>query len=458
MTEKLKLPPFDLDSEKSILGIILIDNKKFHDAITFIKADDFYESRNKTIFKTIQEMMLDGENVDLLTLKNKLKAGNNLDGCGGLPYIAKLADDVFSSANLESYLRIVKEKSQLRKMIVWGMDLVDSCYQASDSVDNISNKMIENLIFLKNVEKRKTQNINFGMDAIAEKVISIHSEPEKYGGTYYGLPNLDLILSGAKKQEITIISGRPSRGKTSLMVTIVKHVAITKKKKVLFISLDQSFTAIQERMISATVMLNNKIFKTGSNDPEVIKKIKTAKKLFDESILLVNDNSMSISELCSICYKYKMMHDDIDLILIDYLQCLHADGKFNNQNERIEHISRCIKNLCIELNIPIIVASQLSRSNEKRVDTKPILSDLRDSGAIEQDANVVLMLWQSKESIELEEKSREEFNNKHIDGARSIVDMVIAKNKDGETGDLKFNFLKAYTLFEDYDSLDEFNY
>lgn len=454
MYEEIKLPPFDIESERAIIGIVILDNKKFHNTAGFVNAEDFYETRNKVIFRTMRDMILEGLSIDLLTLKNKLQAIGKLKECGGVPYIAKIADDVFSSYNLDAYLKIVKEKSQLRKMITWGNELVSSCYSASDTVEKISNKMIENLVFLKNIEKRKVQNIDHGMDFVIDKVKSIANEPEKYGGIFYGLHNLDMILNGAKKQEITIIAGRPSKGKTSLMATIVVHVAIKKKRKVLFVSLDQSFTAMQERIISALTKLNNKIFKTGSNHEKIIQKINEAQKLFSESVLLVNDNSMSVSELCSLCYKYKLVNE-IDLILIDYLQCLSADGKFQNKNDEVTYISKCLKKLSSDLDVPIMVASQLSRSNEKRTDTKPMLSDLRDSGSIEQDANVVLMLWQSKESMELEDRLKMDFNKNDIDGARSIVDMFIAKNKDGETGDLKFNFYKAYTLFEDYDGTDD---
>jgi replicative DNA helicase len=443
-SENFKIPPFDLDAEKTILGIIIIDNSKLHTVLENIEINDFYDRGNQIIFESMIELMDSNTPVDFVTLRDTLYKSGKLDDIGGLQYLVKIADDITSTANVEYHTNIIKEKSNLRKLISIGNKLISMGYEGKESTDEIIED-VENAIF-----SVLGKNIGMGIGQVRDYLASTIELIEKRcheQGTLTGISTsfveLDSITDGLQRADLIILACRPSVGKTSLSLNIMQNASIRHNIPTLFFSLEMAKEQLIMRILSSLGKVNSQKLKKGNLRDADWKKILKCKKQLESAPIFIDDShGLSASALKAKCRRYKQ-ELGIELVIIDYLQLLFADGKFDNRQYEITAITRSLKDLAKELNIPILVCSQLSRAVEKREVKRPQLSDLRDSGAIEQDADLVLMLHRPNMYTALAE---DDFSEMQDDGT---VELIVGKNRNGPTGILNLVFLKEYTLFHD---------
>lgn len=447
-----KVLPSDGDAERSILGIIIIQNKKLFEIVDLINPEDFYYKANEIIFRTMKAMMNENRPIDFVTLKNVIKESGKLKEVGGIPYVAKLADDVTSTANIMFYVKIVKEKSYKRKLIMFADGILKESYKEKNKSDKIIGKAITDIVAIKEIDKRVIKKIGEGSSHAVSKIKNLNSNVEKYGGLFTGLRSIDEIVYGFQKGEVILIGGRPGKGKTALATTIAKHLTVKKDKVVLFFSLEMAHELLQNRMISSAAKVNTNVFKKGTSNIEHLDKIDKASRLIEKANLLVDDNSYAIDGLCAMAKKYQIVYNP-DCIIIDYLQLVASSLKWGNENEQVTDKSAKVKKLAKSLNVPIILLSQFSRGLEKRdrKDRQPRLSDLRGSGSIEQDIDVAMLLWSPNgEDESKEDQDPTSFNTKkYEDGFPVDIEVIIAKNRQGLTGKVNLTFKKAYTLFEE---------
>jgi replicative DNA helicase len=445
IVDSIKLPPFDLDAERSVLGIILLDNSKVHVVRENMNIDDFYEKNHRVVLQAIVDLLEENTPADLLTLKDKLLKMGKLEEIGGIPFVTKLLDDISSPANIEYYTQIIKDKSMLRRIIQLGNTMITKGYEAKDDAVLIIED-VENLLFsllgndsLGGVTHVK-QNIKDAIGLIEKRC--------QDKGNITGIPTyfseLDKITDGLQKSDLIILACRPSVGKTSLSLNIMQHAAVRHNVPVLFFSLEMAKEQIILRLLSSMGKVNSQKLKKGNmRDTDWKKLLKCKKQLESAPIYIDDSHGMSISTLKAKCQRYKQEFG-IGLIIIDYLQLIYADGRYDNRQYEITAITRSLKGLAKQLDIPIMVCSQLSRAVEKRGEkSRPLLSDLRDSGAIEQDADLVLMLHRPNMYSTVPEEDMDNFQD---DGS---VELIVSKNRNGPTGIINLVFLKEYTLFHD---------
>jgi len=442
--DKLKIPPYDLDAEKAVLGIIIIDNSKMHSVLEKIGRDDFYDRNHRLIFEAMMKLMESNTPVDFITLKDCLEKEGRLEEVGGVSNIMRLGDDITSTANVDYYTGIIRDKSDLRKLINIGTELITKGYEGKEEVDTIIEN-VESSIF-----SVLGKNISMGIGHVRDYLKNTITLIEKRchdQGSLTGVPTsfseLDKITDGLQRADLIILACRPSVGKTSLSLNIMQNAAIRHNVPVLFFSLEMSKEQLILRLLSSIGKINSQRMKRGNlRDADWRKILKCNKQLEAAPIYIDDSHGLSVSTLKAKCRRYKQ-ELGIELIIIDYLQLLHADGKFDNRQYEITAITRSLKGLAKELDIPILVCSQLSRAVEKREVKRPQLSDLRDSGAIEQDADLVLMLHRPNVYSTL---SDDDFTESQDDGT---VELIVGKNRNGPTGILHLVFLKEYTLFHD---------
>jgi len=442
--ESLKLPPFDIEAERSILGIVLTDNSKMHSVLENLESTDFYDMNHQHIFSSMIELMESNTPVDFLTLKNHLQKNGTLENIGGLPYIASLADDVVSTSNVDYYTNIISEKSNLRKLIQIGNRLVSRGFEAKDNVNAIIEE-VENSIF-SILGKNIGMGIGLIRDYLKDAIELIEKRDKEKGsltGVATGFSELDRLTDGLQRSDLIILACRPSVGKTSLSLNIMQNSAIRHNVPSLYFSLEMSKEQLILRILSSLGKVNSHKLKKGNlRDADWKKIMKCNKQLQSAPIYIDDSHGLSVSALKAKCRRYKQ-ELGIELVMIDYLQLLFADGRFDNRQYEITAITRSLKELSKELDIPILVCSQLSRAVEKREIKRPQLSDLRDSGAIEQDADLVLMLHRPNMYSIIGD---DDFTEMQDDGT---VELIVGKNRNGPTGILNLVFLKEYTLFHD---------
>ena len=418
-----KTPPYSEDAEKSVLGSMMLDKNAVIAALDFLREDDFYIDQNKWIFTAIANLSRDGYAVDPVTILDRLRS-NGINDKISPAYLAELTDIVPSARNIEQYCRIVSEKATLREMIQSFGDLIAKCFENNLSV----NKTRSEFISLK--EAMKPALIKIG---------ELYQQNNNMTGVPTGYKDLDLITSGLQPSDMVLIAARPSMGKTALGLNIAQNASFRGKKTVAFFSLEMSCEQLIMRIISGETEVNSKKIKLGTQSDGEWKKITVLNSAVQESDvrLFIDDTSgISVGEVRSKLRKLKATQG-LDMVVIDYLQLMSTTQRTENRQQEISVISRELKALAKELSCPVVALSQLSRSPESRGDRRPILSDLRESGAIEQDADVVILLY------------RDSYYNK--DAENDLTELIIAKHRNGETGTVKLSFLKEYTKFVNAD-------
>lgn len=430
-----RIPPHSLEAEQSVLGAMILDKEAINTAIEIIRPDDFYKEANREIFEAILVLFNKNEPVDLITLSEELKRRGTLENTGGVTYLANLSSAVATTANVKYYCKIVEEKSILRRLIKSCDDVIAKSYENSDEVNSIIEKAEKSIFDITQGRHRE------GFSPLNEVLLSSFSQIEERAanqgsltGLTTGFIDLDNKLSGLQKSDLVLLAARPSMGKTAISVNIVTNAALKANANVAIFSLEMSKEQLVQRMISATAHVDlQKIISGRLSEEEWIQVINSMGPLSQASIFIDDTAGISLMEMKAKCRRLKI-EKGLDLVMIDYLQLMQMDGHQESRQQEISAISRGLKALAKEMECPVIALSQLSRAPELRADHRPILSDLRESGAIEQDADVVLFLYRDEYYHDDSEK-------------KNIGEVIIAKHRNGPTGSIELVFKKEFTKF-----------
>jgi len=430
-----RIPPNNTEAEESVIGAMLLDKEAVNTALEILKPEDFYKEVNQEIFKAIISLYNRNEPVDLVTLSEELRKRQTLESVGGISYLADLSISVVSAANTKYYCEIVKEKSILRRLIKSSDEIMSLAYQDNKEVNLILEKAEKDIFDI-------TQGVhNKGFYPINEVLLRSFSQIEERAakkgeltGLTTGFTDIDLKLSGLQKSDLILLAARPSMGKTALGINIATNAAIKGGANVAIFSLEMSKEQLAQRIISSTAHVDlQKIISGNLSEDEWIQVVNSMAPLSKMNIFIDDTAGISLMEMKAKCRRMKV-EKGIDLIVIDYLQLVETDSKSENRQQEISAISRGLKAIAKEMECPVLALSQLSRAPELRSDHRPILSDLRESGAIEQDADVVLFLY------------RDDYYNEDSE-KKNIGEIIIAKHRNGPTGKVELAFKKEYTKF-----------
>jgi replicative DNA helicase len=433
--------PHSLDAEKSVLGAILIHNDAFNQAAELIDARDFFRDAHRRIFDRMVALSERGDAIDFITLKEALSRAGELDEVGGPAYIASLTDGVPRSANVEYYARIVKEKSTLRSLIHSANKILIEAYEAQQEPDLLLDEA-ERAIFAI-AEDRIRQGFVPLKDLVQssfEKIEKLHEQKGAVTGVPSGFADLDELTTGFQPSDLVVVAARPSMGKTSFVLNIAQHVTTHSPMTVGFFSLEMSKDQLFMRLLTSEARIDSHRFRTGMLSEKDYGKLSHALGVLAQSRMFIDDSaSIGVLEMRAKARRLKAEHG-LDLLIVDYLQLMQGRGRFESRQQEVSAISRSLKGLAKELDVPIIALSQLSRAPEGRGDHKPQLSDLRESGAIEQDADVVLFIYRA-EVYDKEQTKPEE---------QGVAEIIIGKQRNGPIGAVKLSFLNQYTRFENF--------
>ncbi len=439
-----KIPPHDIEAEQALLGSMLTDQEAVTDAIEILKPEDFYRDDNKYIFEAIFALYSRGEPVDIITVKDELTTMQKFEAVGGIEYLATLPDKVPLVSNAEKYISIVEEKSILRKLIKTADEIQTLGYEQTEEIDNImdqAEKKIFDIMQGKN-QKGYTPIKDVLVETFAE-LEKLYNQKEPITGVPTGFADLDYKTAGLHDSDLILIAARPAMGKSAFALNIATHAAINAKVPVVLFNLEMSKAQLVNRMLCSEAMVDSNKIRTGKIDEEDWMKLATALGPLSEAPIYIDDTpGISIPEIRAKCRKLKL-EKNIGLIVIDYLQLIQGSGKRNASREQeISEISRSLKILAKELNVPVVALSQLSRAAEARQDHRPMLSDLRESGAIEQDADIVMFLY------------RDDYYNPDSE-KKNIAEIILAKHRSGSTGTVELLWMGNYTKFANLDKYRE---
>ena len=432
--------PHDLDAEKSVLGAILINNQTFNQAAEVLDAQDFFRDAHRKIFEKMVALTDRSDPVDLITLKDELDRSGELEDVGGPAYISALTDGVPRSANVEYYARIVKEKSTLRRLIQSATEVLTRAYDAEATADDQLDEA-ERAIF--DIAEGRARAGFVSLGELVDRGYGMLEQLQLHQGLVTGIPSgfadLDEMTRGFQPSDLIIVAARPAMGKTSLVLNIALHCGVEAGKTVGIFSLEMSKEQLFLRMLTSEARVDAHRFRGGFLGEQDYERLVTAfPRLHDARVFVDDTPSVGILEIRAKARRLKLEHG-LDLLVIDYLQLMQGRGRFENRQQELAAISRSLKILAKELNIPIIALSQLSRAPEARGDHRPQSSDLRESGALEQDADVVLFIFR-EDMYSVEDERRPD-----VEG---VAELIIGKQRNGPTGTVKLAFLKQYTRFE----------
>jgi replicative DNA helicase len=429
--------PHSLDAERSVLGAILIHNETFNDAAEILRPEDFYRDAHRRIFQKMVALSERGTAIDLVTLKEDLLRSSELDEVGGPAYIASLVDGVPRGSNVASYARIIKEKSALRELIFSANRILVNAYEADqdaayilDDAEQAIFSIAENRVRPGFVSMRDLAHQSF--EAIEQAV----ARKQLVTGVPTGFVDLDEMTSGLQPGELIIVAARPSMGKTALALNIAQHVGTRTDRTVGIFSLEMSKEQLFLRMLTSEAGIDSHRLRTGFLGENDWSRLGTAMGTLAESRIFIDDSpSVAVLEMRAKSRRLVLEHG-LNLILVDYIQLMQSAGRYENRTLELGAISRGLKGLAKELGVPVVALSQLSRAPEARADHRPMLADLRESGALEQDADVVILLFRADQYPDAKEEER------------GIAELHVAKQRNGPTGLIKLAFLKEYTRFE----------
>jgi len=429
--KKSVVPPHDLEAEEALIGAILVDSSSMDKISDIVKADDFYSSINKIIFQAISELYGEGYPVDLLTVKNKLEKTGNLERIGGAAGISRFVTSIPSIASAVTYAKIVREKSIARKLIETSKEIVDHALSGEKDITELLD-LAESKVF--SISERGISHnfvsISESLEEAFERIDRIHKEKGSLRGISTGFYDLDNYLSGFQKGDLIVLAARPGMGKSSFALDIARNVATKQKEPVAVFSLEMSKDQVVDRFIASQANIDLWRMRTGKMRDEDFEKIQIAYgELYEAPIYIDDSLTTNVLDIRSKSRKLRA-ESGLSMIVVDYLQLLEGKNKESRVQE-VSEISRHLKSLARELNIPILACAQLSRAVEQRPDKRPILSDLRESGSIEQDADVVLFIF--RESYYKPENQENKEKTPNI----NIAEIIIAKHRNGPTGVVK---------------------
>ncbi len=432
-----RIQPHNKEAEQSVVGAMLLDRDVISEVADMLSRDDFYFPQYGALYEAMVELYREGHAVDVITIPEKLKSKGIAEEVAGPATIAEIMQAVPTSVRARDYARIVQDKAALRSVIRLCDETSKNSYLASEEVDSILETAEQKIFSI--VQKRNGSSDFVPIDHIVLNVIDEIEEAARNGGQVTGLPtgfiDLDNMLTGMHGGEFLLVAARPAMGKTAFVLNIAHHLAVMKKVPCAIFSLEMSKEQLVSRMIAIDAMVDSKKMKLGNMNDDEWDKIIESTEVVSRSPLYIFDNSaVSISDMRSLCRKLKQ-NNGIELIIIDYLQLMSTTQRVESRQQFISDISRSLKNLARELNIPVIALSQLSRAVDSRPEHRPVLSDLRESGAIEQDADVVMFIY------------RDEYYNPETTTKPMTAEIIVAKQRNGEVGSVDLRWLGKYTKF-----------
>ena len=431
-----KVPPHDIEAEQAVLGSMLTDKDAVIAAMETLKPESFYREDDKAIYEAMQNLYNRAEPVDLITLKNELETMSKLEQVGGLEYLANLPEKAPTSANVQKYISIVDEKAMLRSLIKTANELVDLGYSQTEDVEDIMDHAEKKIFDI--MQKKNQKGYSPIKDVLVEsftKLEELYNRKQHITGVPTGFTDLDYRTAGLHGSELILIAARPAMGKTAFALNLASNAALRGKTGVAIFSLEMSKDQLVNRMLCSEAMVDSNKMRTGKLEEDDWAKLAQAIGPLSEANVFIDDTpGITVMEIRTKCRKLKL-EKNIGLVIIDYLQLITGNGKKGGSREQeISEISRSLKILAKELNVPVIALSQLSRAVEQRPDHRPMLSDLRESGSIEQDADIVMFLY------------RDDYYNQDSE-EKGITEVIIAKHRGGSTGTVKLVWMGEYTKF-----------
>ena len=432
--------PHSLEAEQAVLGSMLIDGRCINEVVGLVRPDDFYLQTNREIYETIYEMFSYSQPIDPVTVLDKMRERGVFDEQNSPKYLMQLMEITPTAANVKQYAQIVRDKSLLRALSTAASDIVDTVYEGVGTAQDILEAAEKRIFAIRRGNAVDSlEHVGTILLKVYDRLAELAKSDSDISGLSTGLRDLDKFISGLNNSDLMLLAARPGMGKTSMALNIALNVAKKyPKKTVAFFSLEMSKQQLVTRLISNESFVDNKKLVTGRLDPEDWSKIGLASTVLNQTDLRVDDNpSLTVAEMNAKCRRL----ENLGLVIIDYLQLMTAAGgpvKYGGENRQqvVSDISRSLKIMAKELNVPVVCLSQLSRANESRQDKRPMLSDLRESGAIEQDADEVLFLY------------REDYYNKETE-KQNVAECIVAKNRHGETGTVELQWLPQFTTFAD---------
>jgi replicative DNA helicase len=445
----LKLPPQNLEAEQAVLGAILLDNQALFKTLEILDPEEFYRPAHKRIFKAMIELSEQNQVIDLVTVTDHLQRSEALESIGGGAYLIDLAQAVATAAGVTYHARLIHETAVGRSLIATATEIVTRGYEGTRKVDELLD-FAERSIF--SIAERRLKRLFSSMQEVVTSTVAhidqLYNRKEKITGIPTGFVDLDNMTAGLQPSDLIIIAGRPSMGKTSLALGMALHAALHKPRSatVAIFSLEMSKEQLCMRLLSAAGSLNMHRIRTGHlNEDEWKALARTASVLHESRIYIDDSPAITVLEMGAKIRRLRAEHG-LDLVIVDYLQLMSGSSDSENRQQEISDISRSLKSLAKELHIPIVALSQLSRAVESRPSKRPMLADLRESGAIEQDADLVMMIYRSDmyatDLEETEEKTDQE----------RVAEILIAKHRNGPTGMVRLTFLPEYAKFGSYQS------
>ncbi|HLR53000.1 MAG TPA: replicative DNA helicase [Candidatus Avamphibacillus sp.] len=435
-----RTPPHNIEAEQAIIGAIFLEPEAFSTASEVLMPEDFYRAGHQRIFEAMMQLADRGEAIDVVTVTSALQDSKHLEEAGGVSYLTEVAGSVPTAANIEYYTKIVEEKAVLRRLIRTATDIVTDTFTREDEVDDVLNEAEKGIL---EVSGRKNSGafkaIKDVLIDVYDNIEQLHQNKEDVTGIPTGFKDLDRITSGFQRNDLIIIAARPSVGKTAFALNIAQNVAVNTEENVAIFSLEMGADQLVQRMLCAEGNIDSQRLRTGSLIDEDWGKLTMAMGSLSNAGIYIDDTpGVRVNEIRSKCRRLKQEHG-LGMIVIDYLQLIQGSGNSKeSRQQEVSEISRSLKALARELEVPLIALSQLSRGVEQRQDKRPMMSDLRESGSIEQDADIVGFLY------------RDDYYDQESD-KQNIIEIIISKQRNGPVGTVELAFVKEYNKFVDLD-------
>jgi replicative DNA helicase len=442
--DAIKMPPHSLEAEQSVLGGLMLDNEKWDRVAEKVVSKDFYSRPHRIIFEATAALLEGGQPLDLITLSEHLERADKLEDVGGFAYLAELAKNTPSAANIAAYAEIVRERALIRDMIAVANDIADAGYDPQGRTSEDLLDMAESKVFAIAEQRTNDNEGPQSVDTILEKTLErielLYQTPQDgVTGVSTGFSDLNKKTAGLQGSDLIIVAARPSMGKTTFAMNLCENAAMDQEKPVLIFSLEMPSEQIMMRMLASLSRVDQTKIRTGQLDDEDWARISsTMGILMEKKNMFIDDSSgLTPTELRSRARRIARDHGGLSMIMIDYLQLMRVPGMQDNRTLEISEISRSLKALAKELNVPVVALSQLNRSLEQRADKRPINSDLRESGAIEQDADLIMFIY------------RDEVYNEES-ALKGIAEIIIGKQRNGPIGSVRLTFQGQYSRFDNY--------
>jgi len=434
-----RIPPQNIEAEMNVLGCLLIDQEKLMTVLEVIKPDDFYREEHREIYNAVLALFDRSSPIDILTVEEQLRSQGSLNRVGGIAYLGDLAAGVISSENARHYAGIIAQKALLRKLIKACLKAVEESYAAGEDASSVI-EAAEMAVF-EIMEDRNHAGVVHVRDIISEiydKLTELYNQKSRHTGIRTGFDLLDDKTFGLQKSDLIVLAARPAVGKTALALNIAHYAAVHEKKPVIFFCLEMARDQLVNRMISADELIESGNLRSGRLSDGDWRKIATATaRLMDAPLYIDDTSTVTVADIKAKCRRLKLERNGLGLVVIDYIQLMQGSGRsgrFESRQNEMADISRSLKLMAKELDAPVLALSQLSRAPEQRGDHRPMLSDLRDTGAIEQDADIVMFLYRDELYHEDTEKP-------------GVAELIIAKHRNGETGMIELLYQNNYTRF-----------